>query len=300
MTEYHTDVGRIDVLLVNENDKFVCLIENKIGSDEGPCQLSRYLRAVESEYENMTVFPIFLTPDGRKPKKDEDTKRYVPLDYEMVANLIARVLEVCDSTINSSVANFLDQYKRTIRRRVLDTPSDIDKLALQIYNKHKQAIDLIIKAKPSNMLWDIVEPAVEKYAHDFKNHSRNKNHLYFTSPRLDFHIGENKPEPMFRFDFLHHLGELRLRLMVARDLETRNRLLKMKPPTDYDHRKHKPEHNEFRMYWKELLSKKECNPFDPEMQPNVENAIQEFYDNDYWPLVNAIRKEFSLQPASPS
>ncbi len=286
--------------MANENDKFVCRIENKIGSDEGTCQLSRYLRAVESEHENMTVFPIFLTPDGRKPKKDEDAKRYVSLDYEMVSDLVERMLETHRSTISVNVASFLEQYDHILRRRVLNTPNDIDKLALQICNNHRQAIDLIIKAKPSNVLWDIVEPVVEQYAPDFKNHSCNKQHFYFTSLRLDFHIGENKPEPMFRFDFLHHLGELRLRLMVARDLETRNRLLKMKPPTDYDHRKEKPEHNEFRMYWKELLSKKECNPFDPEMQPNVENAIQEFYDNDYWPLVNAIRKEFSLQPASPS
>ena len=295
-----SDPGRIDILMVDESDKFVCLIENKIGSGEHSKQLSRYLQSVESEYEGLMALPIYLTLDGRKPEKQQDAERWIPCAYEVVADLLKRTLDRNGSTISVDVSSFLKQYERTIRRRVLDTPSDIDRRALQIYNDHKQAIDLIIKAKPSNMFWDIVAPAVERYAPDFKNHSDNKMHLYFTTHHLDFHIGEDKPEPMFRFDFLYHDESLRLRLMASRDLQTRNRLLDMKPPTDYDHRKQNPEHNEFRMYWKELLSKKECNPFDPEMQPNVENAIQEFYDNDYWPLVNAIRKEFSLPPASPS
>ena len=182
----------------------------------------------------------------------------------------------------------------------MDTPSDIDRLALQIYNDHRQAIDLIIKSKPSNMLWYIIEPVVERYAPDFKNHSSDKIRLYFTSPRLDFHINENKPEPMFRFDFLYHEGSLRLRLIVARDPETRNRLFEMDPPTDYDHRGQNPDEEDFRMYWKEILSRHECNPSDPDMKPRLEKAIQEFYENDYLPLVNAIRKEFNRPPVSPN
>ena len=290
----------IDILLIDGSNGFACPIENKVGSDERSDQLSRYLGIVEREYKGLTPFPIYLTPDGRKPQKRQDAERWIPFGYEVVADLIARILEAHHSTISADVSSFLKQYERTIRRRVLDTPSGIDRLALQIYNDHKQAIDLIIKSKPSNMLWPIVEPVVEQYAPDFKNHSSDKIRLYFTSPRLDFHIDENKPEPMFRFDFLYLEGSLRLRLIVARDPETRNRLFDMDPPNDYNHRKRNPDEEDFRMYWKEVLSRHECNPSDPDMKPRLEKAIQEFYENDYWPLVNAIREEFGLPSVSPS
>ena len=31
---------------------------------------------------------------------------------------------------------------------------------------------------------------------------------------------------------------------------------------------------------------------------DIEHAIHEFYENDYWPIVNAVRKEFGLEPGS--
>lgn len=291
---------KIDILLIDGSNGFVCPIENKVGSGEHSDQLSRYLQTVESEYGDLTPFPIYLTPDGRKPEKKRDAERWIPFGYEIVADLLKQTLDRCGLTISADVSSFLKQYERTIRRRVLDTPSDIDKLALQIYNDHRQAIDHIIKVKPINMLWPIVETVVERHAPDFRNHSSDNIHLYFTSPRLDFHIDENKPEPMFRFDFLHHQESLRLRLMVARDSETRNRLFQMDPPTDYDHRKRNPDQQEFRMYWKEVLSRHECNPSNPDMKPRLGKAVQEFYDNDYWPLVNAIREEFGQPSISPS
>lgn len=290
----------IDILLIDGSNELVCPIENKIGSDEHSDQLSRYLGTVEREYKGLTPFPIYLTPDGRKPEKRQDAERWIPFGYEVVADLLKQTLNRRGSTISADVSSFLKQYERTLRRRIVDTPNDIDRLALQIYNDHRQAIDLIIKSKPSNMLWYIIEPVVERYAPDFKNHSSDKIRLYFTSPRLDFHIDENKPEPMFRFDFLYHEGSLRLRLIVARDPETRNRLFEMDPPTDYDHRGQNPDEEDFRMYWKEILSRHECNPSDPDMKPRLEKAIQEFYENDYLPLVNAIRKEFNRPPVSPN
>ena len=76
-----TERHRIDILLMDENDGFVCLIENKIGSGEHSDQLNRYLRTVEREYEGLTPFPIFLTPEGTEPAGEEDAKRYVPMDY---------------------------------------------------------------------------------------------------------------------------------------------------------------------------------------------------------------------------
>ena len=137
----------IDVLLTDVTDGFVCLIENKIGAGEHSDQLSRYLETVEREYEGLSPFPIFLTPDGVEPESEDDVERYVPLEYGTVADLIERTLRTRGSTISTSVAGFLEQYARNLRRHVLDTTDNIDELALQIYDNHRAAIDLIIKAR---------------------------------------------------------------------------------------------------------------------------------------------------------
>ena len=79
--EVATERHNIDVLLIDEADRFVCLIENKIGAGEHSGQLSRYLAEVEGRYEGFAPFPIFLTPDGAEPNSEHDAERYVPLDY---------------------------------------------------------------------------------------------------------------------------------------------------------------------------------------------------------------------------
>ena len=55
-----------------------------------------------------------------------------------------------------------------------------------------------------------------------------------------------------------------------------------------------------RIYRKSILGVQDFEPFDPdEAKPKVEQAVRDFYANDYWPMVNAIRKEFGLlSPAS--
>ena len=126
--EVATERHRIDVLVLGRDDKFVCIIENKIGSGEHSDQLRRYLETIESEYEGLKPFPIFLTPTGIEPQNEDDIERYVPIDYGMIANLIERTLETRGSTISASVTDFLEQYGRMLRRHVLNDKDNIDEL----------------------------------------------------------------------------------------------------------------------------------------------------------------------------
>ena len=103
--EVATERHRIDILILGRSDGFVCLIENKIGASEHSNQLSRYLSTVDSEYEGLDPFPVFLTPDGVEPESQADAERYVPFDYGEIADLIERTLKTRGSTISSSVTS---------------------------------------------------------------------------------------------------------------------------------------------------------------------------------------------------
>ena len=300
--EVATERHDIDILLIAESDGFSCLIENKIGSGEIPGQLNRYLRRVEEEYEGLTPFPIFLTPDGIEPEKEEDAESWVPLGYEVVANLIERTLGTRATTISASVAGFLKQYISTLRRHVLDTTDNIDELALQIYNNHRAAIDLIIKAKPAQEAagWDVIEPAIETYAPDLQYNYHNKSVRQFFSTSLN-EVTELKPGRMVTFDFMYKWDMTLYVYVQPGPKEVRERLRQLALKTGKPFYAAKNFGKKWgRIYRRPILGKKDYNPFEPdEARPKVEKAITDFYENDYWPIVNAIRGEFGLSPATP-
>ena len=63
-----------DVLCVNDDNRLVLLIENKIDSGEGEGQLERYLQEVERAYPRSSGFktiPLYLTPEGDDPADEE-------------------------------------------------------------------------------------------------------------------------------------------------------------------------------------------------------------------------------------
>ena len=297
-----TERHDIDILIIDESDGFVCLIENKIGSIEHSSQLSNYLRTVEREYEGLTPLPIFLTPDGAEPEDEDAAERYVPVNYQVIADLIDRTLRTRGSTINSGVTNFLQQYVRTIERHVLDTTDNIDDLAYRIYNNHREAIDRIIAAKalPDTMTWDIVESAIPKFAPNLEDDFHVKSCRRFFSPYLDDipelkeGKGWTKSGRMALFEFIYRGGQLIFYLMVGPGpQETRERLYRIAkyggglwdPPAKM--KRH------FHIYRRPILSQQDYNPFDrTKAIQKAGQAIQEFYEEDYLPLVDAVRAEF--------
>ncbi len=302
-----TERHRIDTLLIDENDGFVCLIENKIGSGEHSDQLRRYLRTVEREYKGLTPFPIYLTPEGTDPTMEEDARRYVPMDYGVVAVLIDRALKTRGSTISATVASFLAQYVRSLRRRVLNNVDNIDELAYQLYNNHREAIDRIIRAKdlPSAITLDIVDSVMEGYVPYLQRDFHFRDGRRFFSPDLEEipelkdGKGWTKSGRLVLFEFWHGEELLRLAVVVGPGpQETRERLHELSQrgdgPWTHGSRMKK---TQFQMYRQPILSQQDYDPFDLDMaRPKIEKAIADFFSNDYWSIVSAIREEFGLSP----
>ena len=308
--EVATERHNIDILLIGKTDELVCLIENKIGAGEQPGQLSRYLRRVEEEYEGLKPFPIFLTPDGMEPEREADAERWVPIDYGKVADLIERTLETRASTISDRVHGFLDQYKGALGRHVLDTKDNIDELALQIYSRHRAAIDLIIKAKPDlESNWDVIETAIKEHAPPLRPDSQSKWYYQFYAPELDeiaeLKEGKGWTESGRMLLFQVNYAPKTLALLIGPGhAETRRRLydlvqangvagVQMRLSKNLSPKWHT-------VYSKKILGKGVSLERDPDQaKPHIEWSITKFYDNDYWPIVNAIRKEFELCCVTP-
>lgn len=299
---------RIDILVVGEADGFVCLIENKIFSKEWAGQLRSYLETVEQEYARLTPFPVFLTPGGAPPMKEADRAHYTPFDYEKVAALLERTIATRGAAIGPSVGSFLDQYIRTLRRRVLDTHDSIDKLALRLYNNHRKAIDLIINAKPSpsDEGRETFEQAVETCAPELRPdfHARGFWRFYASAledaPELMEGKGWTESGRMLLFEFKRP-PDVQLYVYIGPGpSSTRERLyncLSLLAKTKRGHFHANKRRDFSRVYQRPVLSEVDYAPFDPEAaKPKIEQAVREFYERDYWPIVNAAREEFGLPP----
>jgi hypothetical protein len=62
-TQVHRERHKIDILLVNETEKFVVIIENRIHSGEQPGQLKRYRKTIAQHYPDYASVCLFLTPE---------------------------------------------------------------------------------------------------------------------------------------------------------------------------------------------------------------------------------------------
>ena len=296
-----------DILLIARTDGFICLIENKIGSGEHSDQLDRYLNMVEEEYGELDPIPIYLTPDGMEPERDRDAARYVPVDYGRIAGLIDRVLTMRGSTVSPSVASFLEQYSRVLRRHIVatkDNKDTIEERAYQIYKNHREAIDLIIKAQSTSAysVCKVIEDAMKRYVADLPedHHGGNTIRRYHTPclekiPEL-MECGEwTASRRMVLWEFIYRTNDrvdLFLKFGPGSE-ETRSRLSQLGRPS----RKLSRHHQIFR---KTILDKSDFEPFDSESAAlKVKKSLEDFFRDDYWGLVNAIREKFGL-PAVPA
>lgn len=129
-----SDEGRVDILLLHEEQGLAVIIENKIDSDEHSDQLCLYDRVLTSR--SWKTSGVYLTPDGRTPS----CKKYVPISYGVVCAAIKEVLG--DQAVADDVRTLLTHYVDMVRRYIVNE-LDIDAACQRIYRQHGQAIKLV-------------------------------------------------------------------------------------------------------------------------------------------------------------
>ena len=300
-----TESDNIDILIVSEDDQFACIIENKIGAAEHDDQLTRYYDTTREQLPDFSIVPIFLTPDGRDPVSAEDAEIYIPFDYNEVAELVAHTMEARSTTLNDGVRHFLSQYYRTLRRYVTAMNDNINELALQIYNNHRDAIDLIFRARATAPLpgWNVLDGLMSDHhaliAPD--DHAANF-HRYYSGALEEIHqlkggSGWTSTGRMLLFELRYHQRHLSLIIGPGpADIRRRVYELTQSPsavPGVQMRSVPRLSPNYHTIYRKRLLTKGSSQEPDYHIRPDEPRlGINEFFQNDYWPIVNAVRGAF--------
>lgn len=169
-TEIKREYKNIDLLLISPQNKFVCIIENKIWTGEHDCQLERYAEIVNSEFKDYKKLYIYLSPTNecnsellnRCYQGSNNTVYYIPMNYLQVHDVINKTLKFKAKSMNEDVKIFIEHYNSMLERNIMgQTSEDVIALCRKIYRENKAAIDLIVenndfKAELYEVLLDVL------------------------------------------------------------------------------------------------------------------------------------------------
>ncbi|AKG75374.1 hypothetical protein AAT16_12545 [Salinicoccus halodurans] len=221
--------ANIDILGISKSNKFVLVIENKIWSKESSHQLNKYRRIIESEFPDYTKLYIYLTPEGDDAS---DTDNWLSLSYEKIMEFLESVLKVRRHAMSKESLIFIEQYLSILRRNIVGD-NELEKICVDIYSKHKRALDLIFEYKPDiyKGIHDKLLEIIDSHPDLIADHS-NKQCIRFTTKRLDEHVaktseGWTESGRILLFEFINFKDKLFLKLVIGPgDSEHRERLHK--------------------------------------------------------------------------
>lgn len=131
--EVKTDKYRfLDLLIVNQQYKYVIIIENKFYATESKNQLNDYLSFIENTFQNFTIIPVYLTLDGEEPSNSN----YFILTYERIESILQTILKFNHEQLSNEVYQFIKDYNQILKEKFYTNQEQI-LLAIEIYRNHK-------------------------------------------------------------------------------------------------------------------------------------------------------------------
>lgn len=186
--EVRREWKNIDIVIVDRDNKFVVLIENKIYSKESKGQLAKYLKILNDEFPSLKKLPIFLTLMGDEVE-DEQADDYCLYSYSQVLTVLGQIFSQRTSQLAEPVAIFLRQYIDILRKLTMQDEKLVD-LCKTIYRKHRDAIDLIVEYGMIGAGPQAVESILAEDG-DYEFLGSRTNEAWFIPQRWSVYIPEN-------------------------------------------------------------------------------------------------------------
>lgn len=142
----------IDILIEIPNEKWIFIIENKVGSKQSKNQLKKYRELMEKRFspksdskdkeeKKYKICGVFLTLNYEEPDDD----KYAPIRYVECHKLLALLLKQHRDSLSSKVLDFIHHYTEVVEREcnMSDENEDMIQLAKKLYREHKDVIKFI-------------------------------------------------------------------------------------------------------------------------------------------------------------
>lgn len=167
----YREKDNIDLLVVDEANKIVVTIENKINADErvelADCdseklgQLDCYEKKVNKKYPKFDKYFIFLTIDSKEPSKEH----WLKASHQMITDIIEDILRTKEINVKTKI--ILESYVDLLKRNGIVEDKNLEKFCNKVWanKKYAEAIDILLENRitPLN---NIFAKLKEKYNFD--------------------------------------------------------------------------------------------------------------------------------------
>lgn len=288
----------IDIVVIDEKNKFVCAIENKIEAAEHSDQLDRYQALVEKEFPDFTRQFVFLTPDVRRASNDS----YLNIGYNDICDIIEYVVRAKSNLMGNEVKIFFSHYAEMLRRRVM-VNSEVQDLCKSIYAKHQKALDLIFQYKPDLQMeiHDYLTELIESETELVIEYSP-KSSIGFGVKSWDVEMllkGEAlTSKRLLYFEFWNSVNTLNLSLLIGPgDSTIRQRIYDIanRNPNLFRKAARKLTPQWFTIYSERFLSPSDYEDANNEtLKPKIEKKWKSFLSGDFRRILKYIEEELPL------
>jgi hypothetical protein len=278
--------NNIDLLLEDSLNQFVCVIENKVFSEEHSNQLSKYRDIIESYYPNHKKMYILFSPEGVIPQETGEADYYVPLSYKELDFLVEQLINTKHTVLSDEIVYLISHYSRLLRRHIMED-AELIKLAQRIYTKHKKALDIIYNYKP-DLQADISNYLIKK----IENNSAlipdvsSKTYIRFTIPDFVAIPELNKGKEWTRngrsvlFEFRNDSSGLKLVFIIGPgDKDIRNKIFdEAQKHQDIFNNVKKQSERFSTIYTKTILKKKDLED-EENLYQKIDDTFAHFLDS---------------------
>ena len=142
----------IDLLLIDENNKLVITIENKVEADEGEEQLLKYRKFIDDKYKDFKRIYIFLTKDGCLPEDETEQEWWLIATYKMVSKSIESLLKN-NQTISEKAKIILLSYVDLLKGENIVEDDILQAICNDVWNnpKYKRVLEILISHRETNL-----------------------------------------------------------------------------------------------------------------------------------------------------
>ncbi len=148
----YREKDNIDLLVVDESNKIVITIENKIyasertyGDDGG--QLQKYENIINEKYNyKYDKYFIFLTIDLEEPSKEN----WLRANHQMITDVIDNILKTKETTTKTRIV--LESYIDLLKRNGIMEDKELNELCKQIWanENYRNALNILYNNEPTN------------------------------------------------------------------------------------------------------------------------------------------------------
>ena len=151
--EYECDRSKIDIFIriksEENDDNLIIFLEQKVDSPIDKDQCSKYLSWFEKKFTGYFILPVFLAQNEKYSISSEETfgdSRWYGIDYQLLHDIVLSPI-VNHPSLNPQTKTLIEHYIDVLRipdkGRKLAVTEEERELALQLYDKHREAFEAI-------------------------------------------------------------------------------------------------------------------------------------------------------------